>query len=82
VGDLFASPAEGLFLPCARSSEAHAHNLVRAREFPLREPARPTVAFALNLLKLGEGCVVPGTSGVDIRRGLTSQSLRSGRCKP
>jgi hypothetical protein len=43
--------------------------LVRARQFPLREPARPTIAFALNLLKLGEGGVVQDAYGADIRHG-------------
>jgi hypothetical protein len=41
----------------------------RARQFPLREPAHPTIAFALNLLKDGEGGVVPDAYGADIRHG-------------
>jgi hypothetical protein len=40
---------------------------VRVRQFPLREPAHSTIAFALNLLKDGEGGVVPDAYGADIR---------------
>ena len=42
---------------------------VDARQFPLREPSRATIAFALNLLKVGEGGVMPDTYGADIRHG-------------
>jgi hypothetical protein len=45
----------------------HTTPLVRAHQFPLREPAHPTIVFALNLLKDGAGGVVPDAYGADIR---------------
>jgi hypothetical protein len=41
---------------------------VHARQFPLREPAHPTIAFALNILN-GGGTVVADAYGADIRLG-------------